>query len=141
METKDIAQKLRLRPMTKSKGYTFIKYGGLISRYRFYVICSAGNSTLVKAIADNIEDKLAEAGVHPTHKEGYADARWVLLDYGDVVAHVFLEEERDFYNLEQLWADAPSEALWRIRMIDNKNSAEPKRLLLLRTIRNTVPVM
>ena len=73
METKDIAKKLRLRPMTKSKGYTFIKYGGLISRYRFYVICSAGNSTLVKAIADNIEDKLAEAGVHPTHKEGYAD--------------------------------------------------------------------
>lgn len=76
----------------------------------FYVICSAGNSTLVKAIADNIEDKLAEAGVYPTHKEGYADARWVLLDYGDVVAHVFLEEERDFYNLEQLWADAPSES-------------------------------
>ena len=76
----------------------------------FYVICSAGNSTLVKAIADNIEDKLAEAGVHPTHKEGYADARWVLMDYGDVVAHVFLEEERDFYNLEQLWADAPSES-------------------------------
>ena len=48
--------------------------------------------------------------MHPTHKEGYAVARWVLLDYGVVVAHVFLEEVRDFYNLEQLWADAPSES-------------------------------
>ena len=67
----------------------------------------------LRAVLDELQeakDKLAEAGVHPTHKEGYADARWVLLDYGDVVAHVFLEEERDFYNLEQLWADAPSES-------------------------------
>ena len=63
-----------------------------------------------KTIADNIEDKMGEDGVFPTHKEGYADARWILLDYGDVVAHIFLEEERNFYNLEQLWADAPSEA-------------------------------
>ena len=61
-------------------------------------------------IRDSIEDKLGEAGVFPNHKEGYQDSRWVLLDYGDVVAHIFLEEERDFYNLEQLWADAPSEA-------------------------------
>ena len=94
----------------KAKDILLLNMEGLSPVTDFYVICSAGNSTLVKAIADNIEDKLAEAGVHPTHKEGYADARWVLLDYGDVVAHVFLEEERDFYNLEQLWADAPSES-------------------------------
>lgn len=104
-------KKLRLRPTTKKQRiYFLLNMEGLSPVTDFYVICSAGNSTLVKAIADNIEDKLAEAGVHPTHKEGYADARWVLLDYGDVVAHVFLEEERDFYNLEQLWADAPSES-------------------------------
>ncbi len=53
---------------------------------------------------------MAEAGALPLHKEGYAEGRWVLLDYGDCVAHVFLEEERDFYNLEQLRSDAPSEA-------------------------------
>ncbi len=53
---------------------------------------------------------MAEEGCFYTHKEGYQDARWILMDYGDVVAHIFLEEERDFYNLEQLWADAPSEA-------------------------------
>ena len=112
METKDIAQKIAAAANDKkAKDILLLNMEGLSPVTDFYVICSAGNSTLVKAIADNIEDKLAEAGVHPTHKEGYADARWVLLDYGDVVAHVFLEEERDFYNLEQLWADAPSESV------------------------------
>lgn len=111
METKDIAQKIAAAANDKkAKDILLLNMEGLSPVTDFYVICSAGNSTLVKAIADNIEDKLVEAGVHPTHKEGYADARWVLLDYGDVVAHVFLEEERDFYNLEQLWADAPSES-------------------------------
>ena len=111
METKDIAQKIAAAANDKkAKDILLLNMEGLSPVTDFYVICSAGNSTLVKAIADNIEDKLAEAGVHPTHKEGYADARWVLLAYGDVVAHVFLEEERDFYNLEQLWADAPSES-------------------------------
>lgn len=111
METKDIAQKIAAAANDKkAKDILLLNMEGLSPVTDFYVICSAGNSTLVKAIADNIKDKLAEAGVHPTHKEGYADARWVLLDYGDVVAHVFLEEERDFYNLEQLWADAPSES-------------------------------
>ena len=115
METKDIAQKIAAAANDKkAKDILLLNMEGLSPVTDFYVICSAGNSTLVKAIADNIEDKLAEAGVHPTHKEGYADARWVLLDYGDVVAHVFLEEERDFYNLEQLWADAPSESFVEI---------------------------
>ena len=71
---------------------------------------------LVKAIADNIEDKLAEAGIFVTHKEGYAEGRWILLDYGNCVAHIFIEEEREFYNLEQLWADAPSE-----EFVESKN--------------------
>lgn len=111
METKEIAQKIAAAANEKkAKDILLLNMEGLSPVTDFYVVCSAGNSTLVKAIADNIEDKLAEAGVHPTHKEGYTDARWVLLDYGDVVAHVFLEEERDFYNLEQLWADAPSES-------------------------------
>ena len=111
METKDIAKKFAAAANDKkAKDILLLNMEGLSPVTDFYGICSAGNSTLVKAIADNFEDKLAAAVVLPTHKEGYADARWVLLDYGDVVAHVFLEEERDFYNLEQLWADAPSES-------------------------------
>jgi len=51
---------------------------------------------------------MEEAGYKALHKEGYREARWILLDYGSVVAHVFVDEDRRFYNLEQLWADAPS---------------------------------
>lgn len=75
----------------------------------YFVICSARNTTQVQAIADNIEDKLAEMGATLMHKEGFTEGKWILLDYGDCVAHIFLEAERDFYNLEQLWADAPAE--------------------------------
>lgn len=82
----------------------------------YFIIASAGNSMLVKAIADNVEDKLAEAGFTATHKEGYAEGRWILMDYDSCVVHIFLDEERNFYNLEQLWADAPSEAF-----VENKN--------------------
>lgn len=76
----------------------------------YFIIASADNVTLVKAVADNIEEKLAEEGILPSHTEGYAEGHWILMDYGDCVAHIFLEEDRDFYNLEQLWADAPSES-------------------------------
>ncbi len=74
----------------------------------YFIVCSAGSTTQVKAIADNIEDKLMEDASLPfLHKEGYREARWVLLDYGDCVAHIFIEEDRQFYNLERLWGDAP----------------------------------
>ncbi len=74
-----------------------------------FIICSAASTTQVKAIADNIEEKLQEQGHQLIRKEGFREGRWVLLDYGDSVAHVFLDEERAFYNLERLWGEAPSE--------------------------------
>ncbi len=93
----------------KAKDILLLNMEGVSFVTDYFVICSASNNTLVKAIADNIEDKMDELGVHFQNKEGYSEGKWVLLDYGNVVAHVFLEEEREFYNLEQLWADAPSE--------------------------------
>ncbi len=94
----------------KAKDILLLNMERLSSVTDYFVICSASNSILVQAIADNVEDKMAELETFPIHKEGYAEGRWILLDYGDVVVHIFLNEERDFYNLEQLWADAPSEA-------------------------------
>ena len=67
---------------------------------------NAGSATQARAIADNIEEELAEAGVSFLHKEGYREGEWVLLDYGDCVAHIFQQESREFYALERLWGDA-----------------------------------
>ena len=71
-------------------------------------MCSANSSTQVKAIADNIEDELGRENIFFTHKEGYREGRWILLDYNDCVVHIFVEEERQFYNIERLWGDAPT---------------------------------
>lgn len=111
MEIKEIAMNIaKFANEKKANDILLLNMEGLSPVTDYFVICSAPNNILVKAIADNIEDKMDELGIHHVHKEGYAEGRWVLLDYGDVVAHIFLEEDRDFYNLEQLWADAPSEA-------------------------------
>jgi ribosome-associated protein len=72
-----------------------------------FLLASAPNDRQVKAIVDEIEEKLREAGEKPIRREGERDARWVLIDYGDVVVHVQHEEERQFYALERLWRDCP----------------------------------
>lgn len=73
----------------------------------YFVICDADNVRQVSAIADSIEEMaMKKAGEKPSHKEGGSEANWVLIDYFNVVAHVFHKEARDFYNLESLWADA-----------------------------------
>jgi len=77
----------------------------------FFVIASAHSTTQVKAIAEHIEKHLGKLGIPWPGREGYQEGRWVLLDYGDVVVHVFLEAEREFYNLERLWQDAQVVAL------------------------------
>jgi ribosome-associated protein len=73
----------------------------------YFVICSGSNITQVSAIADSIGQVLASAGIHPSHIEGGAESTWVLMDYSDVVVHIFEEQTRLFYSLEKLWSDAP----------------------------------
>ncbi len=73
----------------------------------YFVICSGSNVTQVGAIADGIGQALARADLHPSHVEGEAEASWVLMDYGDVVVHIFDEQTRAYYCLEKLWGDAP----------------------------------
>lgn len=70
-----------------------------------FIICNGTSTTHIKTLADEVEYKMSEAGVRILHKEGYDTARWILLDYGDVVVHIFHEEDRSFYNLERLWRD------------------------------------
>ena len=72
-----------------------------------FLLCSAANDRQVRAIVDEIEDKLRALGAKPLRREGERDGRWVLLDYADIVVHVQHEEERSFYALERLWRDCP----------------------------------
>lgn len=73
----------------------------------FFVICHAGNNKQVEAIANSAEEEVwKHTGARPWHREGFDNLEWVLLDYFDVVAHVFLEDKREFYGVEELWGDA-----------------------------------
>jgi ribosome-associated protein len=74
----------------------------------YFLIATGSNDRQVHAIADSIEDALREAGVKPRGREGERELKWVLLDYGDFVVHVFQPDERGFYRLEKLWSDAPA---------------------------------
>ncbi len=72
-----------------------------------FLLASATNDRQVKAIVDEVEDKLREIGAKPIRREGQREGRWVLLDYGEIVVHVQHDEERAFYALERLWRDCP----------------------------------
>jgi len=74
----------------------------------FFLVCSAASEVQVKAVAENIEEKLRGEGVRPWHIEGLEGRRWVLLDYVEVVVHVFHEKTREYYLLDRLWGDARS---------------------------------
>ncbi|MCB0833804.1 MAG: ribosome silencing factor [Bacteroidetes bacterium] len=84
---------------------------GLTSVTDYFVICTATSDMHAKAIADHVEDQLHLEGARVHHKEGYQSLKWVLLDYVDVIAHVFQRDARVFYDLENLWGDARFESL------------------------------
>ena len=73
----------------------------------YFLICSGTSERQVQAIANSIEERLRDEGARPLHIEGYNRGQWVLLDYGDLVVHIFDGQTRGFYALERLWADAP----------------------------------
>lgn len=90
------AQNLRVLHLAKVTDFT-----------DYFVICSGSNPRQVQAIADAVEEALGRERVRPLHIEGKAEAKWVLMDYGDFVIHVFDDDRRGFYALERLWGDAP----------------------------------
>ncbi len=79
---------------------------GICSFADYFVMCSAESSRQIKAIYDEIMHSLKKDGVLPHHREGTVDSGWMLLDYGDVIVHIFAPTERDYYRLDELWSQA-----------------------------------
>ncbi|MFV9510980.1 ribosome silencing factor [Tepidibacillus sp. LV47] len=91
----------------KAKDVMILEIKGLSLIADYFVICSGNSETQVQAIANEIKDKMEENQIEVKGWEGIEQSRWVLIDLGDVVVHVFHKDEREFYNLERLWRDAP----------------------------------
>lgn len=91
----------------KAEDVTVLDVRGLTSYADYFVVMTAESDRQASAIADHVEHAMKELGVSKVSVEGYETGRWILVDYGDVVAHVMNKESRGFYDLEGLWADAP----------------------------------
>ncbi len=91
----------------KAKDVVILELRDLSIITDYFVICSGESSTQVRSIADNVEEKLRRESIRPSGIEGYNLSQWILMDYGDVIVHVFEEGTRAFYELEKLWLDAP----------------------------------
>ncbi len=107
MESMDLALKIcKAASEKKASKIITMNMRDVMFSTDYFVICSAATATQVRAIADNIEEELDKAEIHFDHREGYSEGEWILLDYGDVVAHIFKTENREYYALEKLWGDA-----------------------------------
>jgi ribosome-associated protein len=91
----------------KASDIVLLEIVGLTTLADYFVICSGQSERQLRAIADGIAETLRDEGIKPIGREGSANAHWLLVDYGSVIVHVMAPPERDFYQLEKLWAEAP----------------------------------
>ncbi len=97
--------------MVKPSYLAILDLRGLCTFTDHFLIVSAGSTRQVRAIAEKVEDQLARVKIKMSHREGTGEAQWILLDYHDVVIHIFADQAREFYDLERFWADAPKQQL------------------------------
>lgn len=133
MDSKKLADKIT-RLIFNKKGYDvkIMDLRKLTSMSDFFVICTADSDTQVKAIADEVDKSLRDEGIRNWHIEGYKALSWVLLDYVDVVVHIFKKDYRNFYNLEKLWGDAGiievSDPLLEPKQPPKKKAGRPRKI-------------
>lgn len=90
----------------KGSNVTILKVSGITSITDYYVIVTASNTIHAKSLCDDVEEMLKKENEQPKNIEGYQSAMWILMDYQNVIVHIFYDETRKFYDLERLWADA-----------------------------------
>jgi ribosome-associated protein len=98
----------RPSPDKQGRDHLYLQVRDHIAITDYFVIVSGATDRQVKAIGDAVEDELRRSGAKPIRREGERDMRWLLLDFADIIVHVFHEEDRAYYELERLWKDAPS---------------------------------
>lgn len=86
----------------------------------YFIIASGSNRNQVQTMADNVEEVLGRAGYEPRQLEGYGTATWILMDYNDIIIHIFSEEDRLFYDLERIWRDGKNVDIDEFRNVDSK---------------------
>lgn len=91
----------------KAEDIVALDLRGLTIIADFFVICTGNSSIQIRSITDRVEDRMRDHGFRKLRKEGYQEATWILLDYGDVVVHIMAAEQRAFYQLEAFWSEAP----------------------------------
>ncbi len=112
MEAKDMARlAVAMLEDRKAVDVKVINIEKVSSLADYFIIASGTNRNQVQAMADNVEEALEKEGVHPKNIEGYRTANWILMDYGDIVIHLFDEENRLFYDIERIWRDGTPENL------------------------------
>ena len=97
---------VRAAESKKATAVTVLDLRGITSFADYFVICSGANARQIQAISDEVGKELSVIGELPNSIEGYQNAEWVLMDYGDYLVHIFSEQARDYYDLERLWRDA-----------------------------------
>lgn len=128
LDSYSLAKNIALLSIEK-KAYdvTLIEIKELASFTDYFVICSADSDTQVKAIADYVIEEMRKKDVRVWHSEGYESLNWVLLDFVDVVCHIFCRDTRGYYNIEKLWGDAKTEIIEDV--IETKEIKPKKRVV------------
>ena len=110
----------------KAQNPILLELKGIASFTDYFLLCSGKSDRQVQAIAEGIEEALKKKGIRPLGQEGIREGKWILLDYEDLVVHIFLEPVREFYDLEGLWVDAPRIDLQKGVTIGERTRASEK---------------
>lgn len=105
----DIKEKIKLiysaLDEKKANDIAIIDISEISSMSDYFIVADGKNRNQVQALCDNVEDALAKNGISIKNREGYSNGGWILLDYYDIIVHIFSEEEREFYDIEHVWSD------------------------------------
>ena len=91
----------------KAKDIVVLDVRELTTLSDYFILATGGSARQVQALSDHVEEELQKAGTFPVNKEGYRTGEWVLIGYDEAIVHIFQQEQRDFYQLERIWKDAP----------------------------------